>query len=194
MRISPVSSSILQLGAGVDLADRAELDPAGAVAGGDGGVLGHPVDLVHRHPDAHEEAQHLGRDRRRPRGGVADLAHPEPVLERAVEEHVADGVPQPRAGGVVAAVGSTSRSPMPSATPSQNAATLRLNHVAPDSRISMPASSFSQIRGTPNRMVGCTSRRFCGTVSMDSAKLTWVPAAALNQVLKIRSATCDSGR
>ena len=83
---------------------------------------------------------------------------------------------------------------MPSATPSQNAATLRLSQVAPDSRISMPARSFSQIRGTPNRMVGCTSRRFCGTVSMDSAKLTWVPAAALNQVLKIRSATCDSGR
>ena len=58
----------------------------------------------------------------------------------------------------------------------------------------MPARSFSQIRGTPNRMVGWTSRRFCGTVSIDSAKLTWVPAAALNQVLKIRSATWHSGR
>ena len=89
---------------------------------------------------------------------------------------------------------STRRDPIRSATPSQNAATLRLSQVAPESRISIPASSFSQIRGTPKRMVGCTSRRFCGTVSIDSAKLTWVPAAALNQVVKIRSATCESGR
>ncbi len=71
---------------------------------------------------------------------------------------------------------------------------MRLNQVAPESRMSMPASSFSQIRGTPKRIVGCTSRRFWGTVSIDSAKLTWVAAAALNQVVKIRSATWDSGR
>ena len=89
---------------------------------------------------------------------------------------------------------STRRWPIRSATPSQNAADLRLSHVAPESRISMPASSFSQMRGTPNSTVGCTSRRLAGTVSIDSAKFTWVAAAALNHVLKIRSATCASGR
>ena len=88
----------------------------------------------------------------------------------------------------------TRRCPISSATPSQNRDTVRLNHEAPESRVSTPASSFSQIRGTPNRIVGCTSRRLAGTVSMDSAKLTCVPAAALNQVEKIRSATCAKGR
>ncbi len=57
-----------------------------------------------------------------------------------------------------------------------------------------PAMIFSQIRGTPNRMVGWTSRRFCWTVSIDSAKLTWTPTAALNQMVKMRSATWHSGR
>ena len=83
---------------------------------------------------------------------------------------------------------------MSSATPSQKRDTVRLSQDAPDSRVSTPASSFSQMRGTPNRIVGCTSRRLTGTVSMDSAKLTCVPAAALNQVEKIRSATWASGR
>ena len=76
----------------------------------------------------------------------------------------------------------------------RTATSVRLSQEAPESRISMPASSFSQMRGTPNRIVGCTSRRLTGTVSIDSAKLTWVPAAALNQVVKIRSATWASGR
>ena len=178
---------------GVRLPHCPELDPARSVPGRDRGVLGHPVDLVHRHPDAHEEPQHLGRDRRRTRGGVPDLAQPEPVLERAVEQQVAQRVEDPGAGGVGPAVLHQAR-PDPVGNTSQNAATLRLSQVAPERRISIPASSFSQIRGTPKRMVGCTSRRFCGTVSIDSAKLTWVPAAALNQVVKIRSATCESGR
>ncbi len=56
------------------------------------------------------------------------------------------------------------------------------------------ASSFSQIRGTAKKKVGWISRRFSGTVSMDSAKLTWMPVAALFQVVKIRSATWHSGR
>ncbi len=47
----------------------------------------------------------------------------------------------------------------------------------------------SQIRGTPNRMVGWTSRRFGCTVAIDSAKFTCTPAPALNQVVKMRSAT-----
>ncbi len=70
----------------------------------------------------------------------------------------------------------------------------RLSRLARTSRVSTPASSFSQIRGTAKKKVGCTSRRFCGTVSIDSAKLTWMPAAALFQVVKIRSATWHSGR
>ena len=82
---------------------------------------------------------------------------------------------------------STSRSPIPSATPSQNPATWRLSQEAPDNRISTPASSISQIRGTPNRIVGCTSARFCWTVSIDSAKLSDGPLAAIVHVEKIRS-------
>jgi hypothetical protein len=42
--------------------------------------------------------------------------------------------------------------------------------------ISIPAFSFSQIRGTAKNSVGCTSRRFACTVSMDSAKCTSTPA------------------
>ena len=61
-------------------------------------------------------------------------------------------------------------------------------------RIGTAARIFSQIRGTPNRIVGCTSRRFGCTVSIDSAKFTWTPAPALNQVVKMRSATWHSGR
>ena len=69
-----------------------------------------------------------------------------------------------------------------------------MNRLAESILIRAVAISFSQIRGTANRIVGCTSRRFCGTVSIDSAKLTWVPAPALNQVVKKRSATWHSGR
>ena len=57
-----------------------------------------------------------------------------------------------------------------------------------------PARIFSQIRGTPNRIVGWTSRRLGCTVAIDSAKLTCTPAPALNQVVKMRSATWHSGR
>ncbi len=56
------------------------------------------------------------------------------------------------------------------------------------------ASSFSQMRGTAKKKVGWISRRFAGTVSIDSAKLTWMPVAALFQVVKMRSATWLSGR
>ena len=63
-------------------------------------------------------------------------------------------------------------SPIWSAIRSQKRACARLSLAAPFSLVSTPASSFSQMRGTPNRMVGCTSRRFCGTVSIDSAKFT----------------------
>jgi hypothetical protein len=50
------------------------------------------------------------------------------------------------------------------------------------------------MRGTPNRIVGCTSHRLAWTISMHSAKFTCVPAAALNQTVKTRSATWQSGR
>ena len=83
---------------------------------------------------------------------------------------------------------------MPSATRSQNRPNTRLSQVAWSIRICTPASTFSQIRGTPNRIVGCTSRRLACTVSIDSAKCTWMPALAENQVVKIRSATWHSGR
>ena len=56
------------------------------------------------------------------------------------------------------------------------------------------ASSFSQMRGTAKKKVGWISRRFAGTVSIDSAKFTWMPVAALFQVVKMRSATWLSGR
>ena len=83
---------------------------------------------------------------------------------------------------------------MPSATRNQNRPNIRLSQVAWSIRIRTPASTFSQMRGTPNRIVGCTSRRLACTVSIDSAKCTWIPALAENQVVKIRSATWHSGR
>jgi hypothetical protein len=61
-------------------------------------------------------------------------------------------------------------------------------------RILTEARIFSQMRGTPKRMVGWISRRLACTVAMDSAKLTCTPAPALNQVVKTRSATWHSGR
>nr|BFE81208.1 hypothetical protein GCM10020093_038090 [Planobispora longispora] len=88
----------------------------------------------------------------------------------------------------------TSSSPIRSAARSQNRVIARLSGEADSSRISTPASTFSQMRGTPNRIVGCTSRRLAWTVSMDSAKFTCTPAAALNQTVKARSATWHRGR
>ena len=61
---------------------------------------------------------------------------------------------------------------MPSATRNQNRLNMRLSQVAWSIRICTPASTFSQIRGTPNRIVGCTSCRLACTVSIDSAKCT----------------------
>ncbi len=89
LRVDPHLDAVLRL------ADRAQLDPARPVAGGDSGVLGHAVDLVHRHADAHEELEHLGRDRGGARRGVADPAHADPLPQRPVEEHPADRVDQP---------------------------------------------------------------------------------------------------
>ena len=83
---------------------------------------------------------------------------------------------------------------MPSATRNQNRLDTRLSQDAESIRIRTAASTFSQMRGTPKRIVGCTSRRFSCTVSIDSAKCTWIPAHAENQVVKIRSAMWHSGR
>ena len=48
--------------------------------------------------------------------------------------------------------------------------------------MSTEACSFSQIRGTAKKIVGCTSRRFSLTVSIDSAKFSFTPDAAIVQV------------
>ena len=61
-------------------------------------------------------------------------------------------------------------------------------------RISTVARTFSQMRGTAKNRVGWTSRRLSWTVSIDSAKWTWVPAAAFSHSVAIRSATWHSGR
>ena len=53
----------------------------------------------------------------------------------------------------------TNRAPIRSATASHSRAFARLTGDAPASLIVMPARIFSQIRGTPKRIVGCTSRR-----------------------------------
>ena len=94
-----------QLGARVRHADRPDLDLAGQVQRGDGAVLGHPVELEDGDADAHEELQHLGGDRRRPRRGVAAAAQADALLQGPEHERVPDGVAHPAADRVVAAVG-----------------------------------------------------------------------------------------
>ena len=75
------------------------------VGGGDGRVLGHAVQLEHRHAEADEELEHLGRDRRRARGGVAAAAQSEPFPHRPEHEHVPDRREHARLHRVVAHVG-----------------------------------------------------------------------------------------
>ena len=48
----------------------------------------------------------------------------------------------------------------------------RLNQVPSRPLMAMEAWICSQIRGTAKKMVGWISRRFCCTVSIDSAKLS----------------------
>ncbi len=97
-------------------------------------------------------------------------------------------------GGVVAVVGDLDLADPMAASPSPNPSILLLNQVASLARISDMACSFSQIRGTAKKIVGCTSRRFSLTVSIDSAKFSTGPAPTIVQVEKIRSATWHSGR
>ncbi len=70
----------------------------------------------------------------------------------------------------------------------------RLIRLASPPLISTPACRRSQMRGTAKNSVGCTSRRFWGTVSIDSAKLRVGPPASIVQVEKMRSATWQRGR
>ena len=84
--------------------------------------------------------------------------------------------------------------PIRCARPSPNVSTRFLNQVASLALINEIAWSFSQIRGTAKKIVGCTSRRFSLTVSIDSAKLSTGPAPTIVHVEKIRSATWHSGR
>ena len=82
----------------------------------------------------------------------------------------------------------TSRSAMRSATFIQRRKFQRLSGDALAARIWMLACIFSQMRGTPRKIVGWASCRFCVTVSIDSAKFTTHPAARLNHTVKMRSA------
>ena len=67
---------------GIRLANGADLDPAVEVDGGNRGVLGHPVQLIDGNPEAHEEDQHLGSDRRSPRSRPTAATQPNALLER----------------------------------------------------------------------------------------------------------------
>ena len=69
-----------------------------------------------------------------------------------------------------------------------------MNQVASLALMSATACSFSQMRGTAKKIVGCTSRRFSLTTSIDSAKFNTGPAPTIVHVEKIRSATWHSGR
>ncbi|MNV70611.1 hypothetical protein D3C71_1635890 [compost metagenome] len=60
--------------------------------------------------------------------------------------------------------------------------------------IEMDACSFSQMRGTPRKIVGATSRRSSCTVRMDSPKFTCDPRYSGTKVDSICSATWHSGR
>ena len=75
-----------------------------------------------------------------------------------------------------------------------HAISLALTPVAWASLAVTPAWNFSQMRGTPKITVGCTSRRFSGTFSIDSAKYTVAPLVAGMWIDTICSAMCDSGR
>ena len=50
------------------------------------------------------------------------------------------------------------------------------------------------MRGTPKNIVGCTSLRFSGTFSIDSAKYTAEPTVIGPWMVKTCSAMCESGR
>jgi hypothetical protein len=66
---------------------------------------------------------------------------------------------------------------------------LRLSHDESCIFTWMPACIFSQMRGTPRKMVGETSRRSLCTVSMDSPKCTTAPVSRGKNTEKIFSAT-----
>src|SRR5207237_226943 len=74
------------LGSGNGLPHRVEMDLVAAMDAGDVADLGLPVDLPQRHADGVEEAQDVGTERRSARGGAAQVAHPETILEGAEEQ------------------------------------------------------------------------------------------------------------
>ena len=129
-----------------------------------------------------------------PDAGVAAAAQPDALLERPEHEREADGVADPAADRVVAAVGDLGPADRAAEAVARSAGTCFLSQVASLARIRTPAWIFSQIRGTAKNSVGWTSRRLAVMVSIDSAKLRTVPHDTRCQVEKIRSATWHSGR
>ena len=90
---------------GIGLPHRAELDATGEVAGGDGGVLGHAVELEDRHTDAHEELKNLGGDGRRTGRRIPAAAQTDALLDCPEDERLADPRQDPALHRVVATVG-----------------------------------------------------------------------------------------
>src|SRR4051812_40172511 len=74
------------------------------------------------------------------------------------------------------------------------AASFALAPVASRSFALTPAWNFSQMRGTANTTVGCTSRRFSGTLSRLSANEIDAPHVIGAWIENICSAMCESGR
>ena len=89
----------------IRLTDGAGPHPTRKVSGGHGGVLGHAVQLVDRHPDAGEELQYLGRNGRRTGSGVPAASQAEALLEGPEHQGVADQVQESALRGVEATVG-----------------------------------------------------------------------------------------
>ena len=82
-----------------------ELHEPGRIESGDGGVLGHPVQLVDRDPEAHEELEHLGGDRGRAGAGPATPPQTDPFEQRPKDQRIPEPVQQTGAQGVIAPVG-----------------------------------------------------------------------------------------
>src|SRR6185437_16570298 len=73
-------------GVGPDLAVGLDADEDGA--------LGHAIELLHVDAERAVEAEHVGADRLARRVGEADAAEAERVLERAVDQYLAEPVEQ----------------------------------------------------------------------------------------------------
>ena len=75
---------------GIGLPHGAELVAAGKVAGGDGGVLGHAVELEDGHTDTHEELENLGGDGRGAGRGITAATQADALLDRPEDQRFTD--------------------------------------------------------------------------------------------------------